>query len=410
MEERIPIEDLLYDEECSYLDFKSEQYVFINGNEHQKSELLKDILAFANTWRQVHAFILIGVKEIKGGRSIPIGIDTDLDDASLQQFVNSKTNRAINFSYFALMIDEVKIGVIRIPVQERPFFINKDYGCLKKNTVYIRRGSSTAEMLPDEIYDMGRSSIRDVQLLPDLKIYFADLQSRRFLGTELVFNLTLLDIPSKSEIPDFDDDDKYENLANAFLRNSYVPRIHDNRANRDYYRELIKYYYRIKNSKRLYFALRNDSNKSINDVRVQMKVNKNSNFFYFLEESQLPSCPTKYKPYLLSPPSFADHLSKQQIRSFIEIHDLGDTYQIDIAFDKIQPKQDAFCKDVIFLCATQTVSFELDVSIYGDDIPSPVTKKLSVWSYVRKELGSLEAIEKMHHKKMVEQYMNESYE
>jgi len=64
------IEELLYEEESSTLDFKQEQYKFIRANDYQKSELLKDILAFANAWRREDAYILIGVEEIKGGRNL----------------------------------------------------------------------------------------------------------------------------------------------------------------------------------------------------------------------------------------------------------------------------------------------------------------------------------------------------
>jgi hypothetical protein len=41
-------EQLLYEEESSTLDFKKEQYRFAKAIEHEKSELLKDILGFAN--------------------------------------------------------------------------------------------------------------------------------------------------------------------------------------------------------------------------------------------------------------------------------------------------------------------------------------------------------------------------
>jgi predicted HTH transcriptional regulator len=40
----------------------------------EKSELLKDILGFANAWRRATAYILIGVKEVRGGRSNVVGI------------------------------------------------------------------------------------------------------------------------------------------------------------------------------------------------------------------------------------------------------------------------------------------------------------------------------------------------
>ena len=63
-----------HQEESATLDFKVQQYSFVSGTPEQKGELLKDILAFANSWRQTDAYILIGVKEVRGGRSLVPGI------------------------------------------------------------------------------------------------------------------------------------------------------------------------------------------------------------------------------------------------------------------------------------------------------------------------------------------------
>lgn len=155
------IGELLYEEESATLDFKEEQYSFINeSNPHKKGELLKDILAFANAWRQSDAYILIGVREIKGAKSEVLGITEDIDDASLQQFVNQKLNRAIVFEYKTRTLDERKVAYIKIPVQKRPFFTKKDYGGVRKNIVYLRRGSSTDEANPDEISEMGEAKVK----------------------------------------------------------------------------------------------------------------------------------------------------------------------------------------------------------------------------------------------------------
>ena len=45
-------ESLLFEEEGTTIDFKKEQYRFVNATEDEKSELLKDILGFANAWRR----------------------------------------------------------------------------------------------------------------------------------------------------------------------------------------------------------------------------------------------------------------------------------------------------------------------------------------------------------------------
>lgn len=144
-------ENLLNEDEGAALDFKRDQYVFESATDEQKSELLKDILAFANSWRRMDAYILIGVEEVRGGRSRPVGVLKHLDDASLQQFVNAKTQKPVQFSYQVHRVDDVEVGVLCIPVQERPRFLKREFGRLTRDTVYIRRGSSTDVANPDEI-------------------------------------------------------------------------------------------------------------------------------------------------------------------------------------------------------------------------------------------------------------------
>ena len=70
------VEDLLHESEGTSLDFKSAQYPFEYATDELKSELLKDVLAFANSWRRTAAYILIGVEEVKGGRSNVVGVMT----------------------------------------------------------------------------------------------------------------------------------------------------------------------------------------------------------------------------------------------------------------------------------------------------------------------------------------------
>lgn len=161
----IPIEELLNEEEGPTLDFKEEQYSFDGAEDEDKSELLKDILAFANAWRRASAFILIGVEQVRGGRSIPRGVHGHLEDSHLQQFVNSKTNRPVDFRHEVVSLDRVQIDVIAVPVQQRPIFSRKDFGKVKKDVVYLRRGSSTAIARPDEIARMGAVERASPQLI-----------------------------------------------------------------------------------------------------------------------------------------------------------------------------------------------------------------------------------------------------
>ena len=149
---------LLWREESDSLDFKRDQYPFSGATETQKSELIKDILAFSNSWRDSDAYILIGVEEVKGGRSNVVGVSHHIDDAHLQQLVDAKTQRPMTFSYSACTFGGFAIGVIQIPEQERPIYVEKTFGKLIANEVYLRRGSSNGVASPDEIAAMGRAA------------------------------------------------------------------------------------------------------------------------------------------------------------------------------------------------------------------------------------------------------------
>src|SRR4029077_5803466 len=123
-----------------------------------KSELLKDILAFANGWRDAEAYILIGVEEVAGGRSTLGGGRQHIPENHLQQFVNSKTNRPVTFSYRAYPFESKQIGVITIPQQDRPLYLIRNFGRLQKHVVYYRQGTTTAIASPDDIARMGMST------------------------------------------------------------------------------------------------------------------------------------------------------------------------------------------------------------------------------------------------------------
>ena len=177
------LESLLSMEEGPTLDFKREQYRFYNATKDDQSKLLKDLLAFVNTHRYRTAYILVGVEEVNGELSKVVGIDNQLEDADLHQFVNSKTNRAAEFSYFPFAVGNKHIGVLRIPIQLRPVYVEKKFGKVDANTVYVRDGSSTRPASPDEIVAMGRGtppkwSIDDLRSLATNAIVVAVQQWR----------------------------------------------------------------------------------------------------------------------------------------------------------------------------------------------------------------------------------------
>src|SRR3569623_534374 len=151
------LEELRFKGEGSDLDYKAERYRFAQANDEDKSEILKDILAFAIAHREGTAYIVMGFKENPPHPAEVTGLPSDgaIDDSRLQQFVNSKLNAKLEFRYKEGLLGERRIAVISIPKQRRPFYLTRDYGRLTKDTVYVRRGSSTGIAPPDENARMG---------------------------------------------------------------------------------------------------------------------------------------------------------------------------------------------------------------------------------------------------------------
>jgi len=199
-------ESLLREEESDALDFKRDQYRFSKATDDERSELLKDLLGFANAWRRSEAYILIGVEDVRGGRSNIVGIAEQLSDHSLQQFVNHLTNRPLRFHYEAFNSDGVDVGVIRVELgQNRPLYLKRDFGKLRAERVYVRRGSATDPTnpaSPEEIAEMGRS-VTVAGQSPELLVQFADTERDVSCGDKRAWEAVSLSVPDPEAIPDF---------------------------------------------------------------------------------------------------------------------------------------------------------------------------------------------------------------
>ncbi|MCK4165527.1 ATP-binding protein [Ralstonia pseudosolanacearum] len=197
MDDKDLIDTLLYRGEGDALDFKLQQYEFENADDDKKSSLLKDILAFANAWRDGVAYILIGIRD--GTREV-IGLDKDIDDSRLQQFVNGKLNRPLHFSYRSVEYEGHTLGLYTIPVQERPVYATRNFGKVKADTVYVRRGSSTAEAKPEEIARMGAAASVHVHV-PKLQIRLVKLDEDSTPLESLEQTIVDVQYPDKRDIP-----------------------------------------------------------------------------------------------------------------------------------------------------------------------------------------------------------------
>ena len=364
------IENLLYEDESTTIDFKQDQYPFKSATNEQKSELLKDILAFSNAWRRSDAFIIIGVVENKRGKSTVMGIEKHLDEASIQQFVNKKINRPIDFSYHTFEIEAIQVGVIRIPLQERPFFLLNNYGKLNKGNVYIRRGSSTDIADPDEVAKMGRAMANNTQF-PTFEVHFADSISQRGLGTTIELKSTILMVPNKSEIP---------SLGSHFLDiTSY--------RNTDYYKEFADYLTRTSILNPVSFVLTNTGDVLIINAVMKFSFEKNERVI-LIDESEYPEIPNYGGISSLAFRNLRNIATREPTTT---VYDRNDRWEVVVEFGSIQPKANAW-SDIFYIGAAKESKIPLETSTYADNIPGPISTVLLLSINAEKQSNSVEDI------------------
>ena len=348
------LESLLHQEEGSALDFKRSQYPFEKATNADKSELLKDILAFANSWRQSTAYILIGVEEVKGGRSKVIGVQTHLDDAKLHQFVNHKTQRVVEFSYLPFPSDTTQIGVIEIPLQERPTFLKNSFGKLDKDTVYVRDSSSTRIATPGEIAKMGAHQV--LGGTPQLALEWADIDRRIVLPyTAYVRSMVLSPL-----LP-----------ADTFARpRPYLYALNPS-FDRDYSENVIEYA-----AQKAFFAplgmrICNKSRIPARRIRFVGSIAKSRGVLVSRGIGDPPS-----SNIVISNPL----ISGMRLRNDVDfdIQDYPDFWEAAIDFGDIRPSQEVWTTDSLYIGSGNAGCVSLEGKLLGDNLPEPMSCNLDI--------------------------------
>ncbi len=363
------INTLLYEEESTTLDFKSEQYRFIKASDHEKAELLKDIIAFSNSWRRSDAYILIGIREVKGERAIVEGITEHLDDAQIQEFIQYKINKPIRFSYATVDVEGKKVGVISIPVQDRPFYLKKDFANLKANTVYLRRGSSTAVALPEEIAQMGASYNIEPKKSPILNVFIASGEHNEIKSNEKSFERENPTIPEKEDFPLYGVSN-HSHLGGIYAHHSIL-----NFKNQDYYSEYAEYFQKTKPMLGVMFGVENSGNSVARDVKVLLDLHglpENSNVFHLRDIPKAPKKDIEFNGVDFS------SMHNKIIRDDLKIIKTHFGYQVIIKFGKVQTHESLKCDEYVCLKVPKTCKISIDVTIYSDDLDKPEKSTLEI--------------------------------
>jgi len=356
------IEQLLYENESSTLDFKRDQYEFDGATDEDKAELLKDILAFANSWGRSNAYILIGVDEVPSGRSIVVGVSEHLDDAKVQQFVNSKTQRPLHFSYHALTCEGKGIGVICIPPQERPLYLKRGFGKLKKDTVYVRRGTSTDIASPDEISKMRQSSSGALVGLPILDVQFFDAEAVSGIGTAVLLETLSIEVPQQYDIPDFRG--SRDNLPGLLSKFEVV----DPFSNKAYYRQYAEYIRERAAYGRTDFSVTNSGHSVAQDVRLRCEVKEHCDIVFFADASSMPTPP--------SPNSIGVKMSVPVLNPDIAAQKAPDRWIIEASLGKVQPQGTSHTVDGLYVGAKQEHELTLTMTVSADNLSVPRTQEM----------------------------------
>ena len=362
------LESLLHQEEGPALDFKQEQYPYDRGatpdiKANLRSELVKDILAMANASREVAGYILIGVEEIRGGRSKIVGVQDHLDDADLHQLINSKTQRPVEFSYFSFLYKGSDIGVIEIPVQERFLYLTQDYGKMRENVVYIRDGSSTRTATPDEVIEM--STPRPSLLVLD----WADFAKEGAVHSpytvhSLVFD-PLLDEDTFQPAPP-----SSQNWRSIELSSSLT-----SRPNPEYSKKLIHFTLCKALFKPLGLWVHNKSGVTGKRIRFEGSIAKPDGCAVV---DHLPEFPRKELGFFPITDDTSLVNSQDSYDPTMELSDDEKFWNIHVEFGDIRPDEQVFTCDTLWFGSRESNDVRLRGRLLGDNLPEPIRCELEL--------------------------------
>lgn len=373
-------ENLLYEGEGTTLDFKAQQYRFAKATDEEKSELLKDIIGFANAWRRASAYILIGVEEIPGGRANVVGISEHLDDHSVQQFVNNLTNQPLRFHYTVFGFEGKQVGIICIEEQTRPVYLRRDYGKLLKEKVYIRRGSSTDPTKPASLEEIAQMRVVAVQATAELIVEFAEIDSDNSRGTKIAWDAEFCEMPETGEIPEYEREERISIGSLGPNMQVYIPDPMY-RTNKSVFREMANYVFAQRLFRPVRLSITNVGQNATKDVRVELIIPAGNGVVPMIE-SKLPERP-KRTEYVLRTPALDGIRPVIRHSGDVYIDQNQERFKLEIECGDLQPGRQIW-SGVVYIGKAKDGEVLLNGLIYSDHLPRPKEFCLSISGEVRR--------------------------
>lgn len=360
------LEQLRHKGESVDLDFKQAHYPFVGASDHQKSELLKDIMAMANAYRSGPAYILIGFEDKAPHPAEVVGISAGehIDDATLQQFVHSKIDPLLEFHYEERLFAGKHVAVITIPKQVRPFAPKKDFGILRKNVALVRRGSSTDEV---SLYEMTKMTLADAgaskKASVDLRI---DSDDNEPLPEQM--ELTFLRF---GDLPDYEEE-SYIELGNGYRAPMPSTRI----VNRDYYQEAAEYHSIFNRLLPVRLSLANHSEFALEEVKLELSCSAPSGESIELRRyDDLPDEPTSgYEIYRAG----AFRTMSERLHETVSVDERAREPVCHVLLGTLRPGEVGNAETDIALLPSGPGNYKLRVRILAKEISTPIVKEHAI--------------------------------
>ncbi|MCY1511031.1 putative DNA-binding domain protein [compost metagenome] len=346
------LEELRYKGEGTDLDYKSERYPFARASDDEKSEMLKDILAMANTHRSGTAYILIGFKESSPYPAEVVGLSQEgaVDDSRLQEFVNGKLETKLTFRYEERIFEDKHIAVISIPKQQqRPFYLKKSYGKLSQETVYVRRGSSTSIASPREIAMMGAANA--VRGEAQVQLLFLTPENQALPDS---FDRAFLNFPKN--LPDYG-----PNRSDFLYAHT--------RVNEDYWRDGARFYSCWRRMIQVRLSLENQSEFPLRDVHVEIVCRcPESESVSLLRADHMPGEPDSSEfARLQSLAAVIEHANQK-----VGIDERGREPVAHVIIGSMRPGQTVRAEEDLAIMPTSPGHYALQVRILANELPMPL--------------------------------------
>lgn len=368
------LDRLLYEKSSDVLIFRPQEYRFDGALILEKSQILKDILGAVNAWRRTDTYILIGVEETGSGQNRIMGIMNHLDGEKITDFVNSKLQKPIAFSYHALIKDRKKIGLIHIPLQDRPYFLKEDYANLKKYVIYIRRGGAVQEAGTDEVARIKESEKEPVAPVANFRVEFAHSGKREPLGEHLRLKTFLIDVPAPDALPD------YVFPGDGQEEGEFFHCFPFQKINRDYYRQLAQHYRLIGGVGLLDFCVSNTGDETVRDVRLEISIEDPQKEYLCLEEFELPPRPEKNLGFSRSKPILVNYDENLRVRW------KSPFWMIHLFFKEIPAHKTVFTSGGIYLGGKSGKGLDMVVMLESSELPQSLPFGLIIDIETRKRV------------------------